>query len=69
MGMDVGGIAGFAYYKFVGCAGGNCPITSHLLNSSAYGALIGVLLFTCFKREHPRKRILGDKKAKTGDSL
>jgi hypothetical protein len=51
IGIIVGAIAGFAYHRFVGCNGGSCPITSHPLNSAAYGSLIGGLLFTNFKKE------------------
>lgn len=36
--------AGFLYYKFVGCVSGTCPITSNPYASSAYGALIGLVL-------------------------
>ena len=35
---------GFAYYYFVGCASGTCPITSNPYVSTAYGALVGLLL-------------------------
>jgi hypothetical protein len=43
IGLVVGGIAGFAYYKFVGCASGTCPITSNPYVSTIYGALMGAL--------------------------
>ena len=49
-GIIVGGIAGFAYYHFVGCASGTCPITSSPYISTIYGALMGYLLFDMFKR-------------------
>jgi hypothetical protein len=39
-----GGIAGFAWYYFVGCASGACPISSNPYISTGYGALMGVLL-------------------------
>jgi len=39
-----GGAAGFAYYYFVGCHSGTCPITSSPYISTAYGALVGFLL-------------------------
>ncbi len=35
---------GFAYYYFIGCLNGTCPITSNPYASAAYGAAIGVLL-------------------------
>ena len=36
--------AGFAYYYFIGCTGGSCPITSNPYISSAYGLGAGLLL-------------------------
>lgn len=51
IGLMVGAIAGFAYWKFIGCASGTCMITSKPLNSSLYGAIMGYLLFSMFKKE------------------
>lgn len=42
--IAVGGIAGFAWYYFVGCATGTCPISSNPYISTGYGALIGGLV-------------------------
>ena len=42
----LGSAAGFAYYHFIGCASGTCPITSNPYISTAYGALIGIVLTT-----------------------
>jgi len=39
----LGGIAGFAYYYFVGCQSGSCPITSNPFISTSYGMVIGFL--------------------------
>ena len=50
-GIIVGGIGGFAYYHFVGCASGTCPITSSRYISTIYGALMGYLLFDMFKKK------------------
>lgn len=50
LGIVVGAIGGFLYYYYIGCASGTCPITSKPLNSTAYGALMGGLLFTSFKK-------------------
>ncbi len=38
-----GAVAGFAYYYFIGCASGSCPITSNPYISTAYGALVGIV--------------------------
>jgi len=40
----VGAGLGFAYYKFVGCRTGACPITSNPYISTVWGALIGFLV-------------------------
>ena len=51
IGITLGAIGGFAYYKYVGCASGTCMITSKPLNSTLYGALMGSLFFNIFKKE------------------
>jgi hypothetical protein len=51
IGIVVGGIAGYLYYHFVGCASGSCAITSKPVNSSLYGSLLGGLLFNMFVKE------------------
>jgi hypothetical protein len=40
----LGAAGGFAYYFFIGCTTGGCPITSNPYISTAYGALIGMVL-------------------------
>ncbi|MBS1614952.1 MAG: hypothetical protein JST06_02425 [Bacteroidetes bacterium] len=50
IGAPVGAIAGYLYWKFVGCASGTCMITSRPLNSTLYGAVMGGLLFSLFKK-------------------
>jgi hypothetical protein len=44
MGAVVGGGLGFAYYKFVGCSSGACPLTSNPIISTIYGSVVGALL-------------------------
>jgi hypothetical protein len=51
IGVLVGAIGGFIYWQQIGCVTGTCPITSTWHNSTAYGALMGGLLFSSFKRE------------------
>jgi hypothetical protein len=41
IGIVIGAIGGFVYYKFVGCSTGTCPITSNPIISTIYGAVIG----------------------------
>jgi hypothetical protein len=43
-GIGIGLIAGYAYWYFIGCSSGSCAITSSPVNSSIYGALLGLLL-------------------------
>lgn len=39
-----GALAGYLYYRFVGCRSGACPITSSPIISTLYGAMLGFLL-------------------------
>lgn len=45
---------GFAYYYFIGCTSGSCPITSNPWISTAYGALFGAI-FAWDSRKSPKK--------------
>ncbi|HWB62793.1 MAG TPA: DUF6132 family protein [Chitinophagales bacterium] len=54
-GVIIGGIAGYLYYHFVGCASGTCPITSKPLNSMLYGAVMGGLFVNIFEKEEETK--------------
>ena len=49
--IALGGIAGFSYYYFVGCASGTCMITSNPFISTGYGSLLGFLLVGSFKKK------------------
>lgn len=55
-GIVLGAIAGFMYWKLVGCNTGSCMITSKWHNSTAYGALMGGLLFSMFKKENKEEK-------------
>lgn len=44
----LGLFAGYAYWFYIGCQSGACAITSSPVNSSAYGALLGVLTGNLF---------------------
>lgn len=50
IGISLGAITGFLYWKFIGCTNGTCMITSKPLNSSLYGALMGYLVAGIFKK-------------------
>lgn len=48
-----GALLGYAYYYFIGCSSGSCPITSNPYISTFYGALIGfILVFPTKKKEN-----------------
>ena len=51
IGVILGAIGGYLYYHYGGCSSGTCPITSKPLNSTLYGALMGGLILTIFKKE------------------
>jgi Family of unknown function (DUF6132) len=46
IGVVIGGALGFAYYKFIGCSTGACPITSNPWISTIYGSVMGLLIAT-----------------------
>lgn len=51
IGAILGAIAGFLYWKLIGCSSGSCAITSKPLNSTIYGAVMGALILSLFRRE------------------
>jgi hypothetical protein len=50
IGVGLGAIAGWCYWYFVGCSSGTCAIASSPVNSTLYGALMGGVLGSMFKR-------------------
>lgn len=53
-GIALGAIGGYVYYQFWGC-NGSCAITSSPWKSTAYGAIMGALLFVNFQSEKKDK--------------
>ncbi len=47
--VSLGALAGFAYYYFIGCASGTCPLTSNPYISTGYGAVVGGVLAPAVK--------------------
>ena len=50
IGMILGAIGGFIYYKYYGCASGTCPLTSNPLITIIWGATLGYLVFGIFDK-------------------
>ena len=42
--MSIGGLTGFLYYHYVGCASGQCAISSNPYLSILWGALLGYFI-------------------------
>jgi xanthine/uracil permease len=40
----IGAAGGYAYYYFIGCTSGTCPISSNPYVSTLYGGMIGFAL-------------------------
>lgn len=55
IGVVVGALAGYFYWQQIGCSSGACAITSSPINSTLYGAVMGGLLFSMFKKEKKQK--------------
>lgn len=54
-GILLGALAGFAYWYFIGCNSGTCPIQSNWESSTLYGALIGFVLSGSSKKKEQVK--------------
>lgn len=46
IGSVLGGLGGFLYWKYFGCADGSCPLKSNWLIMTVYGVLVGNLIFS-----------------------
>lgn len=53
-GAAVGGLAGFGWWYYIGCASGACPITSSPYLSVLWGMMIGGLLVSSFRKEEAK---------------
>lgn len=49
IGVLAGDGLGFAYFKFVGCSNGACPLTRQPGISTIYGAVIGAIIANGFR--------------------
>ncbi len=52
----LGGLSGFAYWYFIGCTTGSCPLTANPYSSTGAGMLIGYIASTfIFRNSSERK--------------
>ena len=58
IGALLGGLAGFLYYKYVGCVTGTCAITSNPFRSTIYFAFFGAILLGIFKPDKKKSEEL-----------
>lgn len=49
IGVLLGLVAGFAYWKFVGCQSGTCPLTAKWQTSTLFGGIFGYLIADSIK--------------------
>lgn len=56
IGLVAGSLAGFFYWKFVGCNSGTCAIWSDPTKSTLYGSMLGALLFLSFAPDSPKEK-------------
>jgi len=56
IGIAVGAVAGYLYWKYVGCLSGSCAITSNPTNSTLYGSAMGGLLLSLFKPQKSKDK-------------
>ena len=54
IGVIVGGLAGFLYYYFIGCANGACALKSNPYYTILLGILLGYLVADLFRKKKPR---------------
>ena len=50
-GAASGAVTGYLYWYFIGCSSGTCPITASPVNSMIWGAVMGSILCSLFKKE------------------
>lgn len=55
VGLVLGALAGLAYWYFIGCNSGTCPIQSNWESSTLYGGLIGLVIGKGPAKEKKRK--------------
>lgn len=46
----IGAGVGFAYWRFIGCSTGTCPLTANWTSSTLMGGLVGLLAAPALKK-------------------
>ena len=64
VGVAVGAIAGFAYWYYIGCNSGTCPIQSNWHTSTLYGGLIGFVFVNSPKKKNSKESRVEHEKQK-----
>lgn len=57
VGLALGAVGGFLYWRFVGCSSGHCPISSNPFISTTYGGLLGYLFIGMISKEKAKTKI------------
>ena len=52
LGVLIGAVSGFLYWKFIGCTSGKCAIKSNPYLMISYGGLMGGLVINLFKKQN-----------------
>jgi hypothetical protein len=58
----LGAAGGYAYYYFIGCASGTCPLSSNAWIMTGYGAMMGATLspFASRNKQKPISEVRDD---------
>ncbi len=53
----IGALLGYAYYYFIGCNSGGCPLTSNWYVTTIYGLVAGIVVgFPSKKKDNEQNR-------------
>jgi hypothetical protein len=55
IGLLIGALGGYLYWKFIGCNTGTCPITASPINSTIYGAFMGAIIALALQKDKKQK--------------
>ena len=51
IGLLIGALCGYLYWKFIGCNTGTCAITSSPINSTIYGAFMSAIIGLALQKD------------------